>query len=248
MELTILGTGTSQVTKHRSSASQFLKIADKNILIDCGSGTMIRMDQANIKFEDLDIIFISHFHIDHIADLQSILWALKFPRLTRTKKLIIVGPLGFKKFYNAYIKPIVFSKSFDKFKIILQEITSEISFDKFKVSALYTNHTKESIALKFKENNKTLTITGDTFSIEKLINFSKGSDLLITECSFDNKNKSTDHITPDEAGVLASKANVKKLVLTHLYPPISTEKLRLNQAQKIFNNTILAVDLIKINI
>ena len=81
MYLKILGTGTSQVSKERVSTSNYIEIGNKKILLDCGCGTLVRMSQAEISFKDIDIIFISHFHIDHISDLSALLWALRYPHL-----------------------------------------------------------------------------------------------------------------------------------------------------------------------
>jgi len=246
MLLNTLGTGTSQVSKKRSSPANYLKIGDKHLLIDCGSGTLLRLDEAGISYKDLDIIFISHFHIDHISDIYAILWALKWPRVERDKDLLIIGPKGFKNFYNAYIKPIVFTKPFDTFKIIIQEIEDKMAFDEFEVNVYETSHKEESLAFKFIENQKTLVIAGDTDFDKGLIEFSKNADVLVIECSYDNSIKVEGHLIPKECGEIAQKSRVKKLILTHFYP-ISKE-VRLKETKEIFPNTIMAEDLMKFEI
>ncbi len=247
MNLKILGTGTSQVSKDRVSASNYIRIGNKQILVDCGSGTLVRLSQAKIPIQDIDIIFISHFHIDHFAELYVILWALKYPHLDKTKELQIIGPKGFKKLYTTYIEPLVFTKNPPKFEINIKEINQdELVFDNFSVFTLSTVHTEESLAFKFIEKNKTLVIAGDMYYNEDIINFSKNADVLVLECSFDNNRKSSSHLIPKECGLIATKAKVKKLVLTHLYP--ISEEVRLKQTKEFFQNTILAYDLIDIDI
>jgi len=246
MLLKILGTGTSQVSNERASPANYLKIGNKQILVDCGCGTLLRLDKAGISYKDIDIVFISHFHIDHILEIYAILWALKHPRLGREKDLIIIGPKGFKNFYDTYIKPIVFKKPFDLFKIIIQEIENKITFDEFEVDVYETSHTDESLAFKFIENQKTLVIAGDTDFDQGLIEFSKNADVLVIECSYDNNIKVEGHLIPRECGEIAQKSGVKKLILTHFYP-ISKE-VRLEETKKIFPNTIMAEDLMDINI
>jgi ribonuclease BN (tRNA processing enzyme) len=246
MQLKILGTGTSQVSKERVSTSNYIEIGNKKTLLDCGCGALVRMSQAEISFKDIDIVFISHFHIDHISDLFALLWALKYSHLNRDRDLQIIGPKGFQKFYNTYVKPIVFSKPFDLFRIEIREIEDEIKFDDFTVQVLSTSHTDESLAYKFIENEKTLVIGGDTGYDENIIDFSKESDILILECSYDNSKELENHLTPKECGHIAKMANVKKLIITHFYP-ISKE-VRLEETKEIFENTLMAEDLMNIDL
>ena len=247
MQLKILGTRTSQVSNKRISASNYIKIGDKQLLLDCGCGTLLRLNEAKISLNDIDIIFISHFHIDHISDIYSFLWAIKFRPLGRKKDLFIIGPKGTNIFYNTYIKPIVFPKPFEQFNIITQEVEDKMIFDEFEVEVYKTLHTEESLAYKFIENRKILVISGDTDFDEGLIKFSKDADILILECSHANNIKIKGHLIPKECGEIAKKANPKKLILTHFYPT-SPERIRLKETQKIFKNTTLAEDLMNIQL
>ena len=246
MQFQILGSGTSQVSKERVSSSNYLEIANKKILIDCGCGTLVRLSQAGISVKDIDIVFITHFHIDHFVDLFSLIWALRFPPLGRKKKLQLLGPKGFKKFCQTSILPLVIKEPFTMFPIEVDEIEEHRDFDNFSVVVHNTLHTPESVAYKFSEKNKTIVISGDTGYDNKFIDFSKNADLLVLECSFDNKSKSNNHLTPRECGEIAKEASVKKLVLTHLYP--LKKETRLIDTKKIFPKTILAKDLMKFNV
>lgn len=246
MKLQILGTGTSQVSKERVATSNYLEIGNKKVVIDCGCGMLFRMSQAEISFKDIDIVFISHFHIDHISDLYSFLWAVKYPYLNRTKSLQIIGPKGFESFYNNYIKPIVFSKPFDLFNIEIKEVEDEIKFDNFSVQVLSTSHTDESIAYKFIENGKSLVIGGDMGHDKNIIDFSNNADVLVIECSYDNSKETEKHLTSKQCGEIAKKANVKKLIITHFYPIL--REVRLGETKEIFEDTIMAEDLMVVDI
>lgn len=94
-----------------------------------------------------------------------------------------------------------------------------------------------------------MVISGDCDYDDKLANFFNNADLLMLECSFPDAMKIKGHLIPRECGLIAQKAKVKKLVLTHLYSiPSSPERIRLNQTKKVFKNTILAEDFMKIKI
>ena len=73
MKLTILGTGTIIPSLKRNASGYFLNIGGDNVLVDCGSGVLRQLIKAKINYNDLDYIFITHRHTDHIADLVSIL-------------------------------------------------------------------------------------------------------------------------------------------------------------------------------
>ena len=64
---------------------------------------------------------------------------------------------------------------------------------------------------------------------------------------FPNNMKQKGHLIPKESRLITKKAKVKKLILTHLYPTSSGE-VRLNQTKKIFKNTVLSKDLMKVEI
>ena len=110
-----------------------------------------------------------------------------------------------------------------------------------------TIHSDTSIAYKFTEKNKSLVISGDCDYDDKLAIFSNNVDVLMLECSFPDTMKSEGHLISRECGLIAQKAKAKKLILTHLYPT-SPEIIRLNQTKKIFKNTILAEDFMKIEV
>jgi len=250
MELTILGSGTCVPTIERASPANYLEIGNRKILIDCGSGTLGQLMRAKLDYKDIDIVFFTHFHTDHISDLNAFVQALKWtPGFKRKKDLILIGPIGFKKFWENYLKPISGKPLPNTYKIKIREIRKSIIFEKFVVKCVKTIHSDQSVAYKFIEKNKSLVISGDCDYDNQLIYFSKNINILLLECSFPNNMKHKGHLIPKECGLIAREANVKKLVLTHLYPIFSKDKeIRLSQVKEIFKNTILAKDFMKIKI
>jgi len=245
MKLIILGSGTCVPSLKRSSPANFLKIKKNNILIDCGPGTMRQLLKAGLDYKAIDFIFLTHFHFDHISELGSIIQALDWtPYFDRKKDLILAGPVGFKSFYR---KTINSKPRPNTYRIKIMEIKRRSIFSGFNVECTKTIHSKESIAYKFIENSKSLIITGDCDYSENLIKFSKNANLLLTECSYPDHFKAFGHLVPKECGEIAKRANVKKLVLTHLYLPFS-EIMKLKETKRIFKNTILAKDLLTLNI
>lgn len=74
MKVTFLGTGVA-VPLAKKAQSSLLIEDDKLILVDCGFGCMLRLEEAGYSPSDLDAILITHFHTDHCGELIGILKA-----------------------------------------------------------------------------------------------------------------------------------------------------------------------------
>jgi ribonuclease Z len=91
--------------------------------------------------------------------------------------------------------------------------------------------------------------TRPCLSIERL---ARQADLLVAESTFDDskKDKASEygHSTASEVAKVARRANVRKLVLTHVSAAYKDPKILLNQAKAIFRNTVLASDLFRLEV
>tara|TARA_Y100001968_G_scaffold223191_1_gene205916 strand:+ start:28 stop:516 length:489 start_codon:yes stop_codon:yes gene_type:complete len=97
----------------------------------------------------------------------------------------------------------------------------------------------------------------DTVYSESAIEISKKADLLIHEATYSSKETEMayerGHSTATMAAQIAEKANVNKLILTHLSPRYTPGNQTcpndlLNEAKAIFPNTQLAKDFLQIEI
>ncbi len=107
--------------------------------------------------------------------------------------------------------------------------------------------------LTFLENEKKISFVMDTSMNKKIVPFVKNSDLLICEASFDFEHsreaKKHLHLTTKQAGEIARKAKVKKLILTHISQRYERNlKELLDDAKKEFKNTELVKDLDEVEI
>lgn len=69
MKLTFLGTGSAFAMSHFQS-NMLLEDSGKRLLVDCGSDARHSLAKAGYGVRDIDGVFISHLHADHIGGLE----------------------------------------------------------------------------------------------------------------------------------------------------------------------------------
>ncbi|MFX1233514.1 MAG: ribonuclease Z [Promethearchaeota archaeon] len=104
-----------------------------------------------------------------------------------------------------------------------------------------------------KRPGRKITYSGDTAPCDALIDIGQNSDILIHEATFskdlDHIAKEKKHSTSIDAANMAQKMNAKQLILTHISSRYQEDAAKLlKDAQDIFPNTILAKDLLRINL
>lgn len=102
------------------------------------------------------------------------------------------------------------------------------------------------------KKGRKIVYTGDTTERPEIAALARGADLLIHEATFlsDMKQKARDykHSTAAGAAALALRAGVKKLVLMHFSKRYKDTSEILREAKEIFNNTVVASDLMRMKI
>ncbi len=86
-----LGTGGSVPSARRSTASVMLVRGGRRMMFDCGEGTQ-RQLQRSVGLAQVDEIFLTHFHADHILGLPGLLKT--YDLTAREEPLTIYGPRG----------------------------------------------------------------------------------------------------------------------------------------------------------
>jgi len=222
VKLTILGSGTSVPHAKRASPSHWLKTSKGSLLLDISADAAHRMAQEQLDWPNLDAIWISHFHLDHMGGLVPFLFGSKWAPQTqsRTKPLRIFGPNGFRRIIDAMNDSNNYELLKQPFPVEIVEVGPGAEFEIFPgvaATTFSTPHTEESLAIRLKDS-KLFVYTSDTGFSEDLISFAKDVDLLLMECSFRRNKPVQKHLELVDAMNLARECAPKKLVLTHLYP------------------------------
>ena len=249
-ELIVLGSGTGIPNLRRGSPGLLVLTDSAKLLIDSGSGTMIKMLEVGITYGDIDIILYTHIHPDHVSDLVPIIFASKYADLPREKELLCFGGPGFKTYfeklktlYGHWIEP-------QSYRLVIKEISEEtLLYRNLKIISKPMAHISESVGyrIEFKEG-KSVAVSGDTDYCQNIVDLGVEVDLLILECSFPEGKKVEGHLIPSLAGRIAMESRCKRLLLTHLYPVCDQFDI-LKQCSEVYQGEIIVgEDLMRIKI
>lgn len=226
MDLVTVGTGTVAPSAHRTCACHWVARGDVRVLLDCGAGSLHRLAEFGLPWQQITHVVLSHFHPDHWGELPMLVYALKYATIPpRTEPLVILGPPGVVQLLRALAEGYGNWLLDPGFPIGILDVrdgepfplSADVSLETFPVP-----HTTESVALSLVAPEGRLVYTGDTGPSGELARWAGGCDLLLAECSLPESMAMDVHLTPERAGDLAQEAQAKRLVLTHFYPPVET--------------------------
>jgi len=235
MNLTILGSGT--IVQHDTADNCSGYLLDHTLLFDCGPGIWKALNQHKISLGQINDIFLTHFHVDHTSDLGPMLLnRLLLPHL-KNIPLNIIGPAGLKKWFTD-LKKILGSWAED-LSINLNEMKDEpYQTGGHIITSKNTGHTDKSICYRVEINGESFFYSGDSGYCDDVITLATECQLGVLEASHTDKMYITEHLTPSLAGKIASRAGVKKLLLTHMYPEVLTGN-PLKEASSFFSGEII---------
>jgi ribonuclease BN (tRNA processing enzyme) len=224
VELVTVGTGTVAPSAQRTAPCHWVERGRLRILLDCGAGSLHRLAEFGLPWDQVTHVVLSHFHPDHFGELPMLVFALQHaaePR--RADPLVILGPAGTVRLVKALAQgfgPWLLDPGFPIGVLDLREgepfpLDGETSLETCRVP-----HTAESVAVSVTAPEGRLVYTGDTGPSADLAHWAAACDLLLAECSLPDDGATAAHLTPTGAGDLAHAARAGRLVLTHFYPPV----------------------------
>lgn len=111
---------------------------------------------------------------------------------------------------------------------------------------------KHSLIVGPPRRGRKIVYSGDTRPSDSIVELARDADILIHEATFDDsledRAQRDGHSTASQAAAVAAEARVDKLFLTHLSSRYPDPDLLLEQARKVFSNTIVAHDLMEVEV
>lgn len=259
IKVVMLGTGSPRPNLNRSQPSQALVVGEETILIDCGEGTTAQLMKAGIAPQSITTLILTHLHSDHTLGYGQFLlggWGQGRSELT------IVGPKGTKKFHqsilNMYSYDIDYRCSLGRSGNGIRDVKI-IEIDEpgklvenplpYNITTASMVHNVPTFAFRFEIGEKTVVISSDTAPNEDIVTLAEGADVLVQNAGLTTGEKSAalekiwdqlqkEHCTPTQAGTIAERAKVKKVVLTHFLPE-AHGSVAFDEASKVFTGEVI---------
>lgn len=229
MRVTVVGTGTAVPNPARRQSCVVVEAGGETIVLDLGSGAVRGMLHAGLDPLATDHVFFTHFHPDHTVDLVPLLFAMKYGiDEPRTRPLTITGPAPFEEFFgkitNAWGEWMIGDYPTAVSELPLK-CPAPIELAGLSTTWVPAIHRPESIAYRLESEGRAFVYTGDTEYSESVVELARDADTLLIECSFPDDAPVPGHLTPSSVARIATEARVKRVVLTHLYPPVEAVDL-----------------------
>ena len=235
MRLVVVGCSGS-VSGPDSASSCYLVQADEggrttSVLLDLGSGAfgqLLRYAQP----EHLDAVLLSHLHADHVVDLASLDVYLRYGPGAPHPRMPLWGPEGTgQRLVDLVGEPEEGLGAYETHTVVARQ---PMRIGSLQIEPFSARHPLPAFAFRITgpaedgSGTRTLVYTGDTDSCDGVTAAAAGADLLLSEAAFEEGRDEVRgiHLTGRRAGALATAAAVERLVLTHIPPWTSREKVR----------------------
>jgi len=245
MEVVALGTGGPGATGRASSGYIVLLNGTPRALVDAGGGTFARVSELQLPLEDLDIVLLTHLHIDHCADVPAIFKARGishrgpytfhvfgptgagvYPSVSQWLKLLFGqgGAFAYQPGFNApeTLAPTDLTSDLTKPPAVIYDQNGLL------ISAVATHHGDcPSVAYRISYSGANVTFSGDldTSGLPNLAKLAANTDLLVVNAVVLDPPGSPEilyelHSPPAKIGETARDAKAKRLLLSHIGPGI----------------------------
>jgi ribonuclease Z len=247
MRITLLGTGTPVNDPQRQLSGLLIEAGEDRLLFDTGRGVTGQLLKAGLLPQQVQPVFITHHHYDHIGNLGDFL--LTAWHNGRTAPLDVYGPPGTAAIVTTlltqvYARDIAFARFFNgEGPDILELVRAHDVFPglvcdqgQWRVLAEAVDHGNSAglawevwpcLGYRVEAAGKVVVISGDSIACEGLDRLAQDADLLVQCCylaeaeiTHPAAERSAKQIiaSSGQAGQIAARNRVKRLVLTHIRP------------------------------
>ncbi len=247
-KVVMLGSGNPNPSPNQSGCSVAIIVNDTPYIVDFGPG-LIRQAAAmtprhggsiaGLNIKNIKHAFLTHLHSDHTTGYPDLIltpWVMG-----RDEPLEVYGPEGINKMtnhileaYDADIKYRLYGTepaNNEGWRVNSHEFTKEgviYTDENIKVEAFPVPHGSwpNAWGLRFTTPDKVIVMSGDSAPSEKILEYSKGADILIHEVysqeGYDKKNDfwkeyhAQHHTSTHELAEIAAKSKPGLIVLYHI--------------------------------
>jgi ribonuclease Z len=263
IKVTLLGTGSPPPVMNRFGPSILVEAGGGKFLFDAGRGALQRLAQLGVRWQDVDGLFLTHLHSDHVVGFPDLWLTGWLVGGGRSRPLPVWGPRGTRKMmshleqayeYDIRIRLYDDRASPDGVVILAEDIGEGVIHEKggVKITAFDVDHTpiKPAFGYRIDHAGRSVVLSGDTRVSDNLIRHAQGVDLLVHEVASPEtfqragapperaKSIVAHHVTPEQAGEVFSRTKPKLAVYSHIVLPTATEQDLLPSTRKTYSGPL----------
>jgi ribonuclease BN (tRNA processing enzyme) len=237
MRLTILGCAGSFPGPEAACSAYLVEAEGFRLLVDFGSGSLSAL-QRYAGLHAIDAILVTHLHCDHILDACHYVVVRRYAPEGPYPAIPMYAPAGAPdRLAAAYAHD---DRPLDDVYTFYGLQPGTFPIGPFTVTVDRVNHPVETYGVRLEHGGGVLAYSADTAPCEALDRLAAGADLFLCEASYlDGMQNPPDlHLTGREAGEIATKAGVGRLLLTHLVPAWGSEALTYDAAVSAYSGPV----------
>lgn len=210
-ELIFLGTAGDPIVvgqQSRASGGLVLKIDDLQFHIDPGPGAVVRANQYGVNPRNTTAVLVSHAHLGHCSDLNSVVSAMTHGGLD--KRGVVAGHEGavsnevFWPYYQGCVE-----------RILPVQIGKKFGIENVDILATPIRHTAPGMGFTFLCPEFTLSYLSDTGYFKGMEDNLLDSDVLVLNVVEPSGQEKEHNLTTDSAIRLITLAKPAFAVITH---------------------------------
>jgi len=228
LRLHILGAGTPTPTPTRFGTSYVAEVDGALVMIDCGPATTHKLVKAGLWPTDVDYLFFTHHHFDHVVDYPCFVLARWDQSLGTENQLQVFGPppteavtetlLGENGVYASdwkdRVENPVSHRVFENrggtlprppLRVLARDIGpgKVYSGKGWEVTAVHNMHRRprlESLAYRLDTASGSIVFAGDTEPFEAVVDLARGADAMLCTCWDDQDKMEAEGESPGQCG------------------------------------------------
>jgi ribonuclease Z len=147
LDVLFLGTAGSAPTAQRGLPATLVRRGGDRLLFDCGEGTQRQLVRSTGLVE-LEEIFLTHFHADHVLGLPGMLKT--FALRQRERPLTVYGPAGLERLFRV-LQPLIGNMPF-AVELVELEPNEELDRDGYRIAAYAVDHVPNALGYALVED------------------------------------------------------------------------------------------------
>jgi ribonuclease Z len=242
IKVTLLGTGAPVPSIERFGPSILVEAGGQKLLFDCGRGAGQRLWQLKIPLGQVNTLFLTHLHSDHVVGIPDVWLTGWIPAVygRRSDPFEVLGPSGTKNMMDNVVKAFAWdinTRSKEKNKADSGAIVNAIDIEEgfvwekngVKVTPFTVRHADfidSALGYRIDYAGHSVILSGDTRYSENLIRFAKGADVIVHEVAAANEQSMQNsdlvnqilgfHSSPEDAGRVFELVKPKLAVYSHI--------------------------------